>query len=386
MRTESSEVSAISRGGDQLLVPERFRRGGMHGATISRARAQRAPSALPLYRAKVPLRVSFAGGGTDVPPFPERETGAVLSATINRYAHGTLRPRPDGRIKVESYDLGMALEYGADDHVDYDGKLDLVKAAILRVAQLETPRGIDLFLHTAAPPGSGLGASSALVVNLIGLLRDLHKLSLTDYEIAQFAWEVEREDLGLLGGLQDQYAATFGGFNFIEFHPDGVIVNPLRIKPTTILELESNLLLCFTGTTRAGDHIIEDQTARYESSEAQALEGLRMQKQLAIAMKDALLMGYLAEFGHLLGMAWEHKKKMSPRITTPVIDEAYAVARAGGALGGKVTGAGGGGYMLFYCPPGTRHIVSERLRTLGLCDAEFSFDQQGLRTWSYVEG
>jgi len=352
---------------------------------ISRARAQRAPSALPLYRAKVPLRVSFAGGGTDVPPFPERETGAVLSATINRYAHGTLRPRTDGRIKVESYDLRMALEYGAHDHVDYDGKLDLIKAAIRRVAQLEVPRGLDLFLHTAAPPGSGLGASSALVVNLIGLLRDYHKLALTDYEIAQFAWEVEREDLGLRGGLQDQYAATFGGFNFIEFYPDRVVVNPLRIKPTTVLELESNLLLCFTGITRTGDHIIEDQTARYEAADDAALEGLRMQKALAIAMKDALLMGRLSEFGDLLGVAWENKKKMSPRISTPVIDEAYDVACANGALGGKVTGAGGGGYILFYCPPGTRHRVSEKLHQLGLEEAEFSFDEQGLRTWSYVE-
>jgi D-glycero-alpha-D-manno-heptose-7-phosphate kinase len=354
--------------------------------TISRARAQRAPSAQPLFRAKAPLRVSFAGGGTDVPPFPEREGGFVLSATINRYAHGMLRPRTDGRIKVESLDLGMALEYGAEDSVDYDGKLDLVKAAIRRVAQLEEPRGIDLFLHTAAPPGSGLGASSALIVSLTGLLGDLHKLSLTEYEIADLAWQVEREDLGLRGGLQDQYAATFGGFNFIEFHADRVIVNPLRIHPSTVLELESNLLLCFTGATRSGDHIIEDQTSRYEASDEAALTGLRMQKELAQAMKEALLRGRLAEFGDLLGTAWEHKKKMSPRITTPVIDAAYREARASGALGGKVTGAGGGGFMLFYCPAGTRHRVLARLHRLGLEETEFSFDQQGLRTWSYVEG
>ncbi len=353
--------------------------------TISRARAQRSPSVAPVYRAKVPLRVSFAGGGTDVPPFPERETGLVLSATINRYAHGTLRPRTDGRIRLESHDLGIALEYSAEDEVAFDGQLDLIKAAIQRVAQLETPRGIDLFLNTAAPPGSGLGASSALVVNLIGLLSDYHKLSLTDYEIAQFAWEVEREDLGLRGGLQDQYAATFGGFNFIEFHADRVIVNPLRIRPTTVLELESNLLLCFTGATRAGDQIIEDQTARYEAAEDEALEGLRAQKELAVAMKEALLTGRLSEFGELLGVAWEEKKKMSPRISTPAIDEAYAAAREAGALGGKVTGAGGGGFMLFYCPPGTRHTVAARLSELGHDEAEFSFDERGLRSWSYAE-
>jgi D-glycero-alpha-D-manno-heptose-7-phosphate kinase len=210
-------------------------------------------------------------------------------------------------------------------------------------------------------------------------------LSLTDYEIAHFAWEVERQDLGLPGGLQDQYAATFGGFNFTEFHADRVIVNPLRIRPTTILELEANLLLCFTGATRASDHIIADQTARYRSSDADTLAGMRAQKDLAIAMKDALLVGRLSEFGHLLGTAWEQKKRMSPRISNPMIDEAYETARATGALGGKLTGAGGGGFMLFYCPPGTRHRVSAKLLEIGLKETEFSFDKHGLRTWTYVD-
>ncbi|QEC46656.1 GHMP kinase [Baekduia soli] len=351
-----------------------------------RARAQREAWTQPLFRAKAPLRVSFAGGGTDVPPFPEREGGLVLCATINRFAHGTLRPRVDGRVRVESLDLGMAIDYGADEHVDYDGQLDLVKAGIRRVSQLEEPRGIDLFLHTAAPPGSGLGASSALMVALIGVLRDHHKLALTDYEIARLAWEVERVDLGLKGGLQDQYAATFGGFNFIEFGPGDVLVNPLRIRPTTMYELESNLLLVFTGRTRAGDHIIEDQTQRYEDSDEDALAGLRMQKTLALEMKEALLRGKLATFGSLLGVAWEEKKKMSPRISTPVIDEAYDEAIRAGALGGKVTGAGGGGFMLFYCTPGTRHKVAARLAQMGLEEAEFAFEETGLRTWTYVEG
>jgi D-glycero-alpha-D-manno-heptose-7-phosphate kinase len=354
-------------------------------SSLTRARAQRAPSVEPLFRAKAPLRVSFAGGGTDVAPFPEREGGLVLSATINRYAHATLQPRTDGRIRVESLDLGTALEYGTEERIAHDGKLGLVTAAIRRVAQLEEPRGIDLFLHTAAPPGSGLGASSALIVSLIGVLADYHKLTLSDYELAHLAWEVERLDLGLRGGLQDQYAATFGGFNFIEFSGDGVIVNPLRIKPTIVNELESNLLLCFTGATRAGDHIIDDQTKRYEASEEGALEGLRMQKELATSMKESLLRGRLSEFGDLMGTAWEYKKRMSPRISTPTIDEAYAEAIDHGALGGKVTGAGGGGFMLFYCRPGRQHRVAERLRVMGLESAEFAFDHEGLRTWTYVE-
>jgi D-glycero-alpha-D-manno-heptose-7-phosphate kinase len=339
----------------------------------------------PLFRAKAPLRVSFAGGGTDVAPFPEREGGLVLSATINRYAHATLQPRTDGRIRVESLDLRAALEYGSDDPIDYDGELGLVKAAVQRVAQLEEPRGIDLFLRTAAPPGSGLGASSALIVSLIGVLSDFHKLSLSEYDLAHLAWEVERNDLGLKGGLQDHYSAAFGGFNFIEFTGDGVIVNPLRIKPTIVNELESNLVLCFTGVTRAGDHIIDDQTKRYESSDEDTLAGLRMQKELASSMKEALLRGRLSEFGELLGTAWEYKKRMSPRITTPIIDEAYDEAVHQGAVGGKITGAGGGGFMLFYCRPGCQHRVAERLSEMGLQPAEFAFDHEGLRTWTYVE-
>lgn len=357
----------------------------MRGATVTRARAHRAPSVRPLYRAKAPLRVSFAGGGTDVAPFPDREGGLVLSATINRYAHGVMRPRTDGIVSVESLDLGTALEYRAADPIHYDGELDLVKAAIKRVAQLDEARGIDLSLSTAAPPGSGLGASSALMVSLIGLLRDYHRLVLTDYEIAELAWEVERLDLGLKGGLQDQYAAAFGGFNFIEFHADGVIVNPLRVPRTTIDELEANLLLCFTGTTRAGDGIIADQTERYESSQRDTMDGLRTQKDLATAMKVALLRGQLTAFGELLGTAWECKKRMSPKITTPVIDEAYEEALAHGAIGGKITGAGGGGFMLFYCRPGERHRVAQRLGLMGLQETEFAFEPQGLRTWTYVE-
>lgn len=370
---------------DDMITAHEMRGRLMTGPRVTRERAHRSPSVAPLYRAKAPLRVSFAGGGTDVTPFPEREGGLVLSATINRYAHGILRPRTDGRVSLESLDLHTALEYGAQDPIQYDGQLDLVKAAIQRVAALDEARGIDLFLHTAAPPGSGLGASSALMVSLIGLLRDFHRLALTDYEIADLAWEVERLDLGLKGGLQDQYAATFGGFNFIEFHSDGVIVNPLRIPRTTIDELEANLLLCFTGTTRAGDHIIDDQTSRYESSHRDTLEGLRVQKELASAMKDALLRGKLTDFGELLGTAWSYKKRMSPRISTPLVDEAYQEALDHGALGGKITGAGGGGFMLFYCRPGYRHRVAARMREIGLQETEFAFEPEGLRSWAYVE-
>ena len=335
-----------------------------------------------LFRAKAPLRVSFAGGGTDVAPFPEREGGLVLNATINRYAYGTLRPRRDEHIQIESVDFGQTAKWGFDDAIVFDGKLDLVKAAIRRLGRLEEgSTGFDLFLHSNAPPGSGLGSSSTMMVTLIGLLKEFRAVPLTDYEIAQMAYEVERVDLGLRGGLQDQYAATFGGFNFLEIEADRVVVNPLRIPADTIMELEHNLLLAYTGRTRQGDHIIEDQTNRFEQAEAGAIGGLQMQKQLAIDMKNALLQRRTSDFGALLHDAWQAKKRMSDRISSDYIDEMYEEAMKCGAVGGKVTGAGGGGYMLFYCRYDRKHRVADRLEELGASVTEFAFAQEGLRTW-----
>jgi D-glycero-alpha-D-manno-heptose-7-phosphate kinase len=318
-----------------------------------------------LFRAKAPLRVSFAGGGTDVPPFPAREGGLVLSATINRYAYGALAPRDDGTIGVESVDFGVSMDFGSEEDLIFDGRLDLVKAAIRKLGR----GGFDLFLHSNAPPGSGLGSSSTVMVCLIGLLKEFHRLPLTDYEIAHMAYSVERQDLGIKGGLQDQYAATFGGFNFIEMDGDRVVVNPLRVSADVVHELEHNMLLAYTGRTRASD-------------EERALEGLRMQKELAVAMKNALLRRRLTEFGELLGTAWDYKQRMSPKIATPFISEAYERAIAAGALGGKVTGAGGGGYMLFYCPFHRKHRVAETLIDLGAEVTEFGFAHEGLSTWT----
>jgi D-glycero-alpha-D-manno-heptose-7-phosphate kinase len=335
-----------------------------------------------LLRARAPLRVSFAGGGTDVPPYPAEEGGLVLSATINRYAYGTLRPREDRQIGIKSLDLDIAASLALEEARPDGDRLDLIKAAIQKVAA-DSPNGFDLFLHSAAPPGSGLGSSSAVMVTLVGLLSDHMKLPLTDYETARLAYTVEREDLGLKGGTQDQYAAVFGGFNFIEFRADEVIVNPLRIPAETIDELEYNLLLCFTGTTRASDHIIDDQTGRFRSQEGATVDGLRMQKELAVEMKDALLQSRLTEFGVLLDKAWGYKKKMSPKISNDHIDALYETAKGSGAIGGKVTGAGGGGYMLLYCRYDSKHEVQAALAELGAEAVDFQFDDDGLTTWSH---
>ena len=331
--------------------------------------------------AKAPLRVSFAGGGTDVPPFPEQEGGLVLSATINRYAYGALAPRADNQIGLESVDFGLSLNYPADEEIVFDGRLDLAKAAIRKLGR----GGYDLFLHSNAPPGSGLGSSSAVMVALIGLLKEFHGQPLTDYEVAQMAFDLERKDLGIQGGLQDQYAATFGGFNLIEFEADRVIVNPLRISPDVVHELEHNMLLCYTGKTRSSDHIIEHQTNNWTGGDEDALAGLRAGKDLALAMKNALLQRRLTEFGDLLGAAWEQKKKLSSKISNEFIDTAYDEATKHGALGGKVTGAGGGGYMLFYCPFQRKHRVANALIGMGGQVTEFEFTPNGLTTWSIHE-
>jgi D-glycero-alpha-D-manno-heptose-7-phosphate kinase len=349
-----------------------------------------------LIRAKTPLRISFAGGGTDVPPFPEREGGLVLNATITRYAYGTLVPSSGERISVESVDFGTTETYGIDEVLAHDGKLDMARAAT-RNLERSYPRpttgraegrrayeGFELFLHSNAPPGTGLGSSSAMAVTLIGLLKEFRNLQLTDYEIAGLACSIEREDMGIKGGLQDQYGTTFGGFNLIEFGADRVIVNPLRIAPDALLELEQCLLLCYTGIARTADHIIDDQTERFEQNDETALEGLRRQKELAIEMKEALLQRRVADFGALLDDAWRAKKNMSPRISNDRIDDMYDEARRHGAIGGKVTGAGGGGYILFYCDYRTKHRVAEAMLAMDARVEEFGFEPEGLRTWRVV--
>jgi D-glycero-alpha-D-manno-heptose-7-phosphate kinase len=348
-----------------------------------------------IVRARAPLRLSFAGGGTDVAPFPEREGGLVLNATIDRFAYGALTEREDDRITIESLDLGMILEFSDRDEVELDGQLDLVKAAVRRLGGQRraggnpdgrrrtdrVDRGFDLVLQTAAPPGSGLGSSSSLVVCLIGLLNDFYDRGLDSYEIAQLAVTIEREEMGLRGGLQDQYASAFGGFNFMEFEAQRRVVNPLRVRESVLDELESNLILCFTGSTRAGANVIEDQTKRYEQSDDATVEGMRAQKRLAVAMKDAVLRGELNDFGELLHEAWQAKRAMSPKIPNSFIDQLYETAREHGAIGGKVTGAGGGGYMIFYCRYDRKHHVIAALREAGAEIDDFAFEHRGLRTW-----
>ena len=257
-------------------------------------------------RSKAPLRVSFGGGGTDVSPYPEERGGVTLSTTIDKYAYCTLATRGDDLINVQSLDYDIIASYHANEDFQYGGKLDLVKAAI---KVMKVKGGLDLFLHSDVPPGSGLGTSSTVVVALVGVFKHWLKLPLTDYDIAELAYHIERKELGMQGGKQDQYAASFGGFNFIEFFGDKTIVNPLRIEREILNELEYRLMLCYTGKTRLSAGIIDDQISSYRQKKEDVVRALDETKELAISMKNALLLGQIDEFGSLLHQTWRSEER-----------------------------------------------------------------------------
>jgi D-glycero-alpha-D-manno-heptose-7-phosphate kinase len=337
-----------------------------------------------IFRARAPLRISFAGGGTDLSPYVEEHGGLVLSATIDRYAYATLRFHDDPVIRVNSLDYKTVAQYGFDEPLVYDGKFDLVKACLQRLNPRPEPdgRGIELYLETEAPPGSGLGASSALVVAVIGALRTWRRLSLDKYEIARIAWEVERKDVGIPGGIQDQYAAVFGGFNLIEFHSETkVVVNPLRIEPRIVHELQYNLLLVFTGATRRSSSIIESQIAGYAARRPGVVDAMNRMKVLTMEAKDALLTGRLHDLGELLHEEFLEKRRTADAVSTPFIEEMYEEVRRLGVVGGKVSGAGGGGFMFLYCPFDRKPAVIDRIAKMGGQVVPMAFEHEGMQSW-----
>jgi D-glycero-alpha-D-manno-heptose-7-phosphate kinase len=335
----------------------------------------------PLYvRARAPLRLSFCGGGTDVSPYPEERGGMVLSATINQYAYASLRPRRDSKLTLASLDYDMVARYDHPGRVRFDGKLDLIKAV---VKALKVKRGADLWVHSDAPPGSGLGSSSTLVVAMIGVLREWLGRSMESYEVAELAYRIEREDMKLAGGRQDQYAASFGGFNFIEFGKDQTVVTPLRIRRDVLQEMEYRLLLCYMGQTRQSAKIIDRQTASYRSGKRSVVQALDRLKKETLEMKKALLLGDVDGIGELLHEAWENKKKLDAGISTSHVDRLYQVARKEGAIGGKMPGAGGGGYFLFLTRFDRKHRVAAALEKNGGQVVPFQFESRGLMSWSY---
>jgi D-glycero-alpha-D-manno-heptose-7-phosphate kinase len=303
----------------------------------------------------------------------------VLSATINQYAYASLRPRRDSRLTLASLDYDMSAKYDHPRRVRFDGQLDLLKAA---VKALKVRHGLDLWVHSDAPPGSGLGSSSTMMVSLIGVLSEWQRRPLSGYEAAELAFRVERVDLGLAGGRQDQYAAAFGGFNFIEFHADGTVVNPLRIRPDVWRELEYRLLLCYMGQTRQSARIIERQTAAYVGGKKTTVLALHRLKAQTLEMKKALLLGDLDAMGELLHQAWEQKKRLEDSVSNAHVDRLYRLARREGAIGGKMPGAGGGGYFLLLTRFDKKHRVAAALEKHGAQAVPFQFEPRGLMTWS----
>lgn len=336
-------------------------------------------------RAKAPLRIGLAGGGTDVSPYSDLYGGAILNATVSLYAYATIEPLDTGEIILESIDLKEQQTLPSTKNIAIDGKLELLKGVYNRVVQQYDKPALSFKLTTYVdvPKGSGMGTSSTVTVAILGAFTEWLNLPLGEYDIAKLAYDIERIDLGMAGGKQDQYAATFGGFNFMEFYKDDkVIVNPLRIKQAYLDELEYNLLLYYTGTSRLSAKIIEKQAKRFKGKKSKSIEAAHLVKKQAFKMKEALLMGQFNEMGELLDFGWQNKKKMAPGISNEVIDELYDTALNAGATGGKISGAGGGGFMTIYCPGNTRFQVMQVLKPFGGVFYPFKFTKEGLTTWS----
>lgn len=335
-------------------------------------------SSTQIIRARAPLRISFGGGGTDVPPFVTSRGGCVLNATLARYAHVTLIPGGE-TVRLRSLDLDEDVAYTLDESPPAQG-MDLARG-VVEAMRARLPGGFTLFTHTDCPPGSGLGASSTMVVALVGAFDRWLRLGLGPYDIAALAHRIEREDLGIKGGRQDQYAAVFGGFNFTEFGPDDTLVNPLRMPESWIAELEYALVLAYTGRSRLSASIIAEQMANVEAGHEDPILAMERQRELAHHMKRLLLRGDFRAFGQALDEAWQVKKRMAGSITTPQIDALYQAATNAGALGGKIAGAGGGGFMFFFTDFDRRHAVEHALAQQGAEVVPFTFTDRGVHTW-----
>jgi D-glycero-alpha-D-manno-heptose-7-phosphate kinase len=337
-----------------------------------------------IIRSKAPLRLGLAGGGSDVSPYSDEYGGIVLNATINLYAYCTIEETDDGEITIQSYDSGCVESLPVSDALPIDSKAILIKGVYNRVVKDfgMQPVSFAITTYNDAPAGSGLGTSSTMVVTILKAFVEWQNLPLGDYDISRLAYEIERIDLGLSGGKQDQYAATFGGFNYMEFLKDGlVIVNPLRIKRWIVDELEASMVLYFTGASRSSAKIIEEQRKNTQHGNEEAISAMHKIKQSAVDMKLALLKGDIDGIAGILHDAWENKKKMAKHISNPSIQEAMDVAMKAGAKAGKVSGAGGGGFIMFIVDPVKKKAVEGALSRLTGYTVPFQFSEGGAHGW-----
>ncbi|MDT3778890.1 dehydrogenase [Nitrospira sp. MA-1] len=338
-----------------------------------------------IIRARAPLRLGLAGGGTDVSPYCDLYGGCVLNATIDRYAYAVLEVLTGNKVQFCSADRQHFSEYQLGETIPYNGCVDLHRAVYLcMVEQFNEGRPLPVKVTTYcdAPVGSGLGSSSTLVVAMLKAFVELLNVPIDDYALAHLAFKVERVDCGLQGGRQDQYAATFGGVNFIEFYADDrVIVNPLRIKNWIICELEASLVLFFTGVSRSSEKIIADQRTNVEAGTVLALSAMHAMKREACAMKECLLKGDFTGLVESMREGWDSKKRSAKSVSNAHLDEIYEAAIKAGALAGKVSGAGGGGFMMFFVAPEKRMDVIFALKKFSGQVSNCHFTKYGMQGW-----
>jgi D-glycero-alpha-D-manno-heptose-7-phosphate kinase len=325
---------------------------------------------------RAPVRISFAGGGTDLPAYYQRHGGAVVSTTLDKYFYVFLNVSVDESLQITSSDYRTFYLHDAETPLLFDGDLSLPRAIL---NHFNLARGITMFLASEIPPGTGLGSSSTVAVAIIKAVTTARGLLLSKQQIAELACQIEIEKLGEPIGKQDQYAAAFGDLNLIQFRADGVTVEPIKIAPETRRTLEKNILLFFTGATRQASTILSEQKKSSEQNDPRVLDALHAVKAMALEAKECLERGNLSQFGQLLDRGWKEKVKFAAGISNPLIDECYELARRQGALGGKVTGAGGGGFLMLYCEPACQSAVTQALEEKGLKRMDFRFESEGAR-------
>ena len=337
-----------------------------------------------IVRSKAPLRLGLAGGGTDVSPYSDLHGGVILNATINLFAYCTIEETSTDIISITATDINQHFEYPVNVKLPINGNLDLHKGVYNRVIKDFgiKPLSFSISTYSDAPPGSGLGSSSTMVVAILKAFVEWLNLPLGEYEIARLAYEIERVDLGLSGGKQDQYAAAFGGFNFMEFYKDDrVIVNPLRVKRWIVDELEASMVLYYTGASRSSAKIIDEQKKNTSTGNAVAIEAMHQIKHSASEMKEAILKGDIKRYAQILGEGWISKKKMAASISNDGIDKIFDIATEAGSISGKVSGAGGGGFIMFVVTPTRKMELIKRLKQLDGLVVPFQFNEGGCHGW-----
>lgn len=332
-------------------------------------------------RAKSPVRISFGGGGSDISSYFSENKAAVINATISLYSHATLKIRDDENIRISSLDLNDSIEFESIDHLNsYEGNFSLIVSVIRAV---NPSFGFELFLYSDFPMSSGLGGSAVVTSSILGCFNQFRNDKWDKHDISEIAFQSERLHMGIAGGWQDQYATVFGGLNFMEFNADQNIITPIRLNNETIVELEESLLLCYTGLTHDSGNIHSDQKEQTKSTKVK--DRIESNVDLTFEMRNHLLRGRFNDFGRCIHKAWELKRGFSSKISNPWIDEIYSGAIQNGALGGKILGAGGGGYFLFFVPAFDRIRLMNWVQSKGMICTPFVFENHGLQSWKVRE-